>query len=304
MIGGAAVSVAVEITQFLTYRGMLDVDDLISNVLGAAIGVGISRMLKREKTANWVMLVAGLVGCIMVAVPAAKYNLSTGITQQFQFHISSIDVENDQLTINGICYTYDRATPDYVIFIGGVEIKATVDREKFTAEVAVPAEKSQVQIRFKGYPVMPTGTWLRPTSDGVVIEYVAEDVEIAGVPYEWVLKAYNEEYDVLVYQDGDRLLWMIGSEIDRNTEIIYHIHTTEPEKLPEKRVQYGFDNRGFRVKADEKVTNELESIGHYRVFEKEIPLEYEVTAIVVGFNTDGTITWTDSFRRELISTWK
>ena len=98
-----------------------------------------------------------------------------------------------------------------------------------------------------------------------------------------------------VYQDGERLLWLIGKEIDKNTEVIYHIHTDEPEKLPEKRIQYGFDNRGFRVCA-EQAENEFEGIEHYRVFEKEIPGNYHVTAIVVGFNTDGTITWTDSFR--------
>ena len=96
-------------------------------------------------------------------------------------------------------------------------------------------------------------------------------------------------------QDVERLLWLIGTEIDKSTEVIYHIHTDEPEKLPENRVQYGFDNRGFRVGA-ERAENELEPIDLYRVFERKIPDEYNVTAIVVGFNTDGTITWSDSFR--------
>ena len=49
----------------------------------------------------------------------------------------------------------------------------------------------------------------------------------------------------------------------------------------------------------EQAENEFEGIEHYRVFEKEIPGNYHVTAIVVGFNTDGTITWTDSFRETL-----
>lgn len=62
-------------------------------------------------------------------------------------------------------------------------------------------------------------------------------------------------------------------------------------------MQYGFDNRGFRV-GSERVENELEGIDHYRAFEKKIPEEYHVTAIVVGYNTDGTITWNDSFRVE------
>lgn len=37
ILSALLVSVVVEIIQFLTYRGMLDVDDLISNCCGAAI---------------------------------------------------------------------------------------------------------------------------------------------------------------------------------------------------------------------------------------------------------------------------
>lgn len=171
-----------------------------------------------------------------------------------------------------------------------------MDGRQFKAVVPSLDHKAEVEIQFKGRPVMPTGTWIRPTASGAEVEYVAGDVSvISGLPESAVLKAWNEEYDTLVYQDGDRLLWLIGTEIDKNTEVIYHIHTTQPELLPENRVQYGFDNLGFRVGA-ERADNELEPIDHYRVFEREIPDEYNVTAIVVGFNTDGTITWRDSFR--------
>ena len=36
----------------------------------------------------------------------------------------------------------------------------------------------------------------------------------------------------------------------------------------------------------------------YRVFERALPSEYNITAVTVGFNTDGKITWTGSFRVE------
>lgn len=243
------------------------------------------------------MLTAGLIGCIMVAVPAAKSNISTRITEQFWFTVSSVTTD-DKVNIEGECFLYDRATPDYTIFIGGAPATTVVDGRQFKAVVPSLDHKAEVEIQFKGRPVMPTGTWIRPTASGAEVEYVAGDVAvISGLPEGAVLKAWNEEYDTLVYQDGERLLWLIGKEIDKNTEVIYHIHTDEPEKLPEKRIQYGFDNRGFRV-GPEKAENELESVDHYRVFEKEIPEEYHVTAIVVGFNTDGTVTWNDSFRIE------
>lgn len=56
--------------------------------------------------------------------------------------------------------------------------------------------------------------------------------------------------------------------------------------------KYGFDNRGFRTGTG----RELEPIGHYRVFEKEIPSEYHVAEVIVGFNTGGKLIWEQNFR--------
>lgn len=289
-------------TQFLTYRGMLDVDDLISNCCGAAVGLLIDKAVEKlsrdgrgrqaEKWMPAVLITACFIGCIMVAVPAAKSSIDVKVTKEFQFSVSSVTADKGKIEIDGECFLYDRATPTYTLIIGGSEASTTVEDKKFRATVDQLDEKTEVQVKFRGFPVMPTGVWI----NGERIEYVAGEVPvIKGLPEGAVLKAWNEEYDTLVYQDGERLLWLIGTEIDKSNEVIYHIHTNEPEKLPERRVQYGFDNRGFRV-GDERAENELEGIDHYRVFEKEIPEEYHVTAIVVGFNTDGTITWTESFR--------
>lgn len=281
-------------------------DDLISNVCGAAVGLLIYKAVEKlsrdgrerqaEKWMTAVLIAAGLIGCMMVAVPAAKSSFDVKVTKEFQFSVSSVAADDGEIDIEGECFLYDQATPTYTLIIDGSEASTTVEDKKFRATVDHLDEKAEVEIRFKGYSAMPTGVWIKPSTTGFAIEYVAEEVPvIKGIPETAVLKAWNEEFDTLVYQDGDRLLWLIGSEIDKNTEIIYHIHTNEPEKLPERRVQYGFDNRGFRV-GTERAENEVSSIDHYRVFEKEIPEEYHVTAIVVGFSTDGTITWTESFR--------
>ena len=194
--------------------------------------------------------------------------------------------------IEGESFLYDRKTPSYTILIDSIEATTVVDGQVFRAEVSRIDHKAEVQVKFRGFPAMPTGIWINDDR----IEYVVVEIPVIdGLPETAVLKAWNEEYDTLVYQDGYRLLWLIGSVIDKNTEIIYHIHTTEPEMLPEKRIQYGFDNRGFRAGV-ERAENELEGIDHYRVFEKEIPQDYNVTAVVVGCNTDGSITWSDSSR--------
>lgn len=300
LLSALLVSASIELLQFFTYRGMLDVDDLISNLCGAAVGLLIFSLLSKvdkRRWAAWTMLAAGLIGCIMVAVPAAKSNISMRITEQFWFSVSSLTVD-DKVNIEGECFLYDRATPDYTIFVGGAPATMAVDGRQFKAEVPSLDHKAEVEIQFRGRPVMPTGIWIKPTASSAEVEYVAGDEPlISELPEGAVLKAYSSDFDTFVYQDSERILWLIGTEIDKNTEVIYHIHTDESEKLPENRVQYGFDNRGFRAGAERR-DNELESVEHYRVFEREIPSEYNVTAVVVGFNTDGTITWTDSFRTE------
>lgn len=82
IITALATSAGIELTQFLTYRGMLDVDDLISNCCGAAVGLLIYKSVEKlsrdgrgrqsEKWMPVVLITACLIGCIMVAVPAAK----------------------------------------------------------------------------------------------------------------------------------------------------------------------------------------------------------------------------------------
>ena len=297
IVSALLVSVAVEIIQFLTYRGMLDVDDLISNVCGAAAGLLIYKTVgkfSRDDVLMWtgrVMLATGLVSCIMVAALATKSNISTHVTQQFWFDVDSV-ITGDNLILSGTCFTYDRSTPSYTLLLGNDELSTDIDGENFSAAIAKKSsKKEELKIRFSGYSSMPTGIWIKPDGE---IEYAAGDVaEPDGVPETAILKAYCPEYDTFVYQNGNQLLWLIGwEELDSSTEIIYHLHTNESGKLPENRVQYKFDNRGFRVETDK----EIDGIGHYRVFENTIPTDYNVTAIVVGFNTEGTILWIDSFR--------
>ena len=202
IITALAVSEGVELLQFLTYRGILDVDDLINNVCGAAVGLLIFRLLckiDRRRWGMWIMLSAALIGCIMVAVPAAKSSISTRITEQFQFSISSLTVD-DKVNIEGECFLYNHATPDYIIFVGGAPATKVVDERQFKAEVPSLDHKAEVEIQFRGRPVMPTGIWLRPMASGAEVEYVAGDVPVnKGLPEGAVLKAQNEEYDTLVY---------------------------------------------------------------------------------------------------------
>lgn len=213
----------------------------------------------------------------------------------FDFKIISMNT-TDGLVLNGHCQTYYMPTPEYMISLkdrhGTRPAETSAVGNQFTAELDA-FEDSEILIKFKGFPTVSTATYIRDGKISYVDEYVTEpqDNRLDGA----VLKAYTAKYDTFVYQKDEALLWLIGYDIDDTTEIICHIDTNEKERLPEKRRQSGFDNLGFRP-----TINELESIDQYRVFIKEIPLEYNVTGVTVGFNEHGVITWSEKFRIEAV----
>ncbi len=298
-----ATTLAIELIQYLTYRGMLDIDDLISNTIGSYVGMLLWKIVLNKRTENvkrigtWVMLAAGFVGYMLIADKDNQGINELQTLQQFYFEIQSMIVKEDPKIINGCCYAYNRTDLDYSILIDGKEAITETKNNNFSAKIMFPKEKSTIQVRFNGYYPMNTGIWIH--SDGEV-DYVEEDViDPMGLPKNAVLKAYSSDFDTYVYQDQDRILWLIGwDELDNDTEIIYHLFTDEPEKLPSYRVQYGFDNKGFYASTKETntVENELEQIGHYRVFERKIPTEYKVIAVWTGYNKNGTIVWGRGFR--------
>ena len=163
----------------------------------------------------------------------------------------------------------------------------------------MPEEKLEAWVQFDGYDLLPSFTYIKQNR----VEYVSgrtvfpqvKNTDLAAVAGNGILKACVPDYDVYVYQYQNRLYWLIGSDIDKRTEIIFHLHTNEPQSLPARRKKYGFDNRGFRAGSKNEITKRMRC-GKYRVFVRDIPEEYNVTAVTVGFNTGGTIQWTRCFR--------
>ena len=116
------------------------------------------------------------------------------------------------------------------------------------------------------------------------------DISLSSLGGGFILKAYVYEYDAFIYQAKDKIVWVVGKELDDKTEIIYHIYTTNPDLLPENRKKWGNDNRGIIAGKVPK-----ETIGKYSIYKKDIPTEYPVLRIRSGFNISSKITWTRSF---------
>lgn len=115
----------------------------------------------------------------------------------------------------------------------------------------------------------------------------APEVDLSTAYDNPILKAYVPEYDAFIYQVKNKLVWLIGADIEADTEIIYQQLTDHPELLPPDRVEYGFDNRGFRASSK----SGGKRMGRYLVIEKDIPSEYPITEIRAGFSGNGVKHW-------------
>ncbi len=292
-----AVTIFVEIAQYYTYRGYFDLDDIIVNLLGGTVGVICSHRFD-DRLKNWpvptILLLAGVIGCVICTGNTVNYET------QFGFYIDDVAVESDTIMLSGRCSIYRRRALPYQIQLkgeNGTYLAATeVIDDHFIAAATATDSEYEVDVVFQGFPPISTGTYIKDGQAVFVIDFPPP--EVIGTDLEFIinggiLKLYNSDYDVYVYQVDDRLYWLIGKDFDAS--IIYHLYTEETEHLPEDRKQYGFDNRGFKAGSEKDLTDSL-NCGKYRVFTDIIPTEYTVSAITVGMNKGPDVLWKEQFR--------
>ena len=115
-------------------------------------------------------------------------------------------------------------------------------------------------------------------------------IEINRLFPDSVFKAYIYEYDTFIYQFKDSFIWLIGKDINEDTEIVYHIYPINRLDLPKHRIQYGYDNQGFKLSKSDILNKK----GKYLIITKVIPQNYHVESIICGFRDfdSNTIIWT------------
>lgn len=97
------------------------------------------------------------------------------------------------------------------------------------------------------------------------------------------LCSYSAANGAWIYLYEDCLYWILdlNSERNRNEDLymFFHLYTTKPEQLPEKRQPYKYDNRDFYFKDYEL---DLGQEAEYRVAKMNIAVEYPITYIYTG----------------------
>lgn len=94
---------------------------------------------------------------------------------------------------------------------------------------------------------------------------------------------YKRDIGMYVYEYQGKLYWIASDDYmfskEGMTDIIYHLYTTQTNKLPENRIQYGFGNLDIIFENHEYKS---EVTIPYRVAIYDIPKEYAITYIKTG----------------------
>ncbi len=310
---GFVITAAIEMIQYADGLGCGELDDVFNNALGTALGVAIYKLWdrlkdtgKRERYKTWVavtFLLAGIIGCNMVT-PASLRPLQ--MLDQLDFAVDGLSSQDNRFLLQGTCRAYNVETPVYQILLQGEKsgriYKADTlpDGDRFEAVLpAMPEEKAEVLVKFKIYSPWHTSVYINKDR----VEYVRSNVkepDITGtdlehIVREGVLQVYEPVYNVYVYQLDHKLYWLIGTPLDKRTTVLCYVHTNEPEKLPEKVRKYKRVNLNFRAGSKNEITRTMRC-GKYRVFVRDIPTEYHVTAVRTGFYENRKFTWDRYFR--------
>lgn len=209
-----AFSLAIEALQYYSGRGISEFDDLIDNVLGMLLGIAgylLAGLVFREGKAVGrvflhgilpaLMVLAGLLGCLTMreTLMTAMTNLRT---DQFWFSVDQVDQGGN---FSGRCRIYGRETPSFRLILSNgkerTEAELARDGERYIAAARRDeGNQYEIKIRFRGYPALSTGVYLRGSS----VEYVEGQVlapalpEDQPLPPDAVLKAYSAERDCYV----------------------------------------------------------------------------------------------------------
>ena len=328
LLGGLAFSCLIEGLQLILTRGTFELDDLMTNTLGAVSGYILYRIFGRWK---WVTAVAAVFCTLFCAAVLANgtelfHFDPPGSPKSYCFQAEGAENRDGTLLLTGVAFRYNH--PEWT---GTVVLQSTETGEQITLETeqterpevnayflckndytmsgfrasgqADPGEEYEIMVRFPLSGLLGTGTYLTGdrihyAPDREFREPEAEGTELEEIIRKGTLRAFRPDYHCWVYQMDNYLYWITEPgfhfEEDGTTYIQYHLWTTQKEKLPEKRLKnnWFWDNIGGYFEQFEVEGD----FGEYRVSIRKIPEEYAITAILTGYYKNKKWVWGEYFR--------
>lgn len=330
VIAAAAVfSLTIETLQFFLMRGLCEFDDIISNVIGAAIGVLLYAVLSRWKVVPIIIASIFAISCLIVIIRGKDASgVEADITPRlFCFQVDTVQTTADEIELTGFSFRYEHEMIPPTIILRSTEtgkrVKLdTTQTSRSDVNRYFLCERDYTMSGFTArgkiessaeYEIIVKWPWMIPLSTGVfvnhgVIGYTEErdflppdTTEAPGlkdIVEDGVLRVYRPDYHCWVYQKDWSLYWIVDQDFnfedDGTTYIQYQLWTTQTDKLPTKRLENNWlwDNIGGHFEKYEMKGD----FGPYRVMKRELPKEYSITSIVTGYYKNGEWIWKNYFR--------
>ena len=321
-------SLTIETLQLVLMRGLFEWDDVISNTIGAAVGVllfqTVNKLIaeKHRITIITSISAAFMIACLMVVI----HNHGSGgveadsTPRAYCFQVDSVEFTDGAIELNGFAFRYEHPSSDYSLFLRSedetrIELeKESVERQDvneyflcdydytssgFTARAEVSEGEYEVLIKWPWSIALSTGVYIN--SDGV--HYASrKEFEVPKIDTDFiqkgVVRVYRPDFHCWVYQYEGSLYWIVDQDFnfeeDNTTYIQYQLWTTRTENLPKERLDNNWlwDNIGGNFE-DYEIQGDF---GKYRVMKRGLPTEYPITAIVTGYHKDRKWIWRNYFR--------
>ncbi|MBQ6927335.1 MAG: VanZ family protein [Oscillospiraceae bacterium] len=330
-VSAAVFSLLIESLQFILMRGLFELDDVVSNTLGALLGLGFAVLLEKYTDRKRLPVLKNAIGLVFVCVCFGVYLYYRGTANQgadstsraYCFQVDSATLDGRALTLNGFAFrcAHPEAAPVLSLRASGsgekkpltiIERCARPDVNRyfscefdytdsgFTASADVePDREYEIMIRWPWSPLLHTGVYLTGTDIHYVPEkeFAAPALE-ADFVTDGTIRVYRPDFHCWVYQYDGALYWIADRgflfDEDGKTLIQYQMWTTQIERLPARRLAH--DNLWDNISADFEAYELDGDYGNYRVMRRELPQAYSLLSIVTGFYQDGSWVWKNYFR--------
>ena len=321
-------SLTIEMLQLFLMRGLFEWDDVLSNAIGAAVGVLLFQTVNKyvaEKHKSIIITSISMAFMVVSLVVIIHNHGSSGVEadatpRAYCFQVDNVFNSGHEMEMSGFAFRYEHPSSDYSLLLRShdgkqVELeKEPVERQDvneyflcdydysssgFTARAEVPEGEYEVLIKWPLSIALSTGVYIN--FDGVHYtpekEFEAPEID-ADFIQKGVIRVYRPDFHCWVYQYEGSLYWIVDQDFnfeeDSSTYIQYQLWTTQTEKLPQERLDNNWlwDNIGGNFEEYEMQSD----FGEYRVMRRELPTEYAITAIVTGYHKDGKWIWRNYFR--------